>query len=75
MYVEKLVLQQIHVNIKLGAHCFWKFRVNLMYVNLLNFWKIHVYFQWGKFSLGCQRALLISYNKVIQPSQHFLWPP
>ena len=24
VYVEKFVLQEIRVNIKLGAHCFWK---------------------------------------------------
>lgn len=34
MYVETFVLQQFRVEIKLGAHSFREFRVNLMYVNL-----------------------------------------
>ena len=53
--------------IKLGTHCFPKFRVNLMYVNL-TFGKFRLLLC-NKFSSHCQRASLISYNKVMNHIQ------
>ena len=47
--------------IKLGARCFRKFRVNLMYVNL-TFGKFALILCNVNFSLRCQRAPLTSYK-------------